>query len=389
MAPGRRRRARVPGARAARAATRAGLRVGVEIVQARDLADGRLGRTTRGHTRSRGPAPPEDPRGRHRRRVRARLGVRGRTASRSSGVATGKPRCAGPGTRARRGAVLGPARARAPRARRGSAKAWTTSAWLVATRHRRRGLDGRHGGGHRAGLGREPVRARLRATPPPPRCTCARARAPAHDAARGAASTERCLARARGERRPETPDAVVECLERAETPSRARRARMRPGCGWCHSSATCAPRTSPRRMVRVAAPSALRRLCRAGGGSPRLIARRSGGGGARREVVPRRAAEIGRARGGGPTCRRRDVQRARRLRRTSRRCSCDGASPAPRCARFSALPSTASPMSRPSKCDARATGRATASPASRARTATSSRRKVRRRARAGWRASRA
>ena len=160
---GRRRRV-VPGARQRRARRRergprrggdCGTRPGGRFVSAEQ----------RGEHCSRGPAPPEDPRGGfHRRRVRARLGVRGgllrvRRRQRASRAALGLERArargrgAGPlpGDGLVRLAPMGAGPRRGPR--RG---------WLVRQRHRRRGLDGRHGGGHRAGLGRAPVRARLR-----------------------------------------------------------------------------------------------------------------------------------------------------------------------------------------------------------------------------------
>ena len=91
----------------ARAATRAGAASGWRLWDA-TWRTVRLGRTTREH-RSRGPAPPEDPRGGFdRRRVRARLGVRGgllrvRRRQRASRAALGLERA-----RAPEGAVLGP-----------------------------------------------------------------------------------------------------------------------------------------------------------------------------------------------------------------------------------------------------------------------------------------
>ena len=72
------------------------------------------------------------------------------------------------------------------------------------------------------------------------RATCGACAGGDDDACAWCASTERCLARGDAESAcPETADAVGECLEACGDAVSCAACAQRPGCGWCHSSATC------------------------------------------------------------------------------------------------------------------------------------------------------
>ena len=130
-------------------------------------------------------------------------------------------------------------RARAPRSDGSWAKAWTKwrlartttppAPWPGRTSRRRPPR-----GARACACARAPART---TAPTAPRA--ARAREGEDDARAWCASTERCLARAQESACPETPDAVGECLEACGDAVSCAACAHRPGCGWCHSSATC------------------------------------------------------------------------------------------------------------------------------------------------------